>query len=206
MASACERAGAKLLAGGKTSSLTSVVLSACPKLDVVDAKAVARTMVSGNSTMPAVAQPVSGGHQHVVVGHTKAIASTVCVETNVAPQFGMAGICHRDVPLSVLEDAGLHVISRTSNSLVVRPRSELNVTNSRELVAALKTRGLSGALLESVYAEYPSACVDIHSFGREVVCVDGLRVWHASVATCPVPGALARWRRYKSLKKQHIFI
>ena len=113
------------------------------------------------------------------------IARRATAARNIAPTLSAAGVALRDIKDSVLLAANLYVVSRAPKSLVVRRKTALNALNVAGLVAALKSRGTAGASLSTVYAEYPAACADVHSLGRETVYVEKFWVWHASVAPPP---------------------
>lgn len=193
---------AKLLAGGPVApgNLELLVMTAWPLAGAPEAKVIARGMLKSQAGLTPVAtvNGTSGNVEHKTTAFFAQRASGPFPAQDVAPALAMAGISIRSVTPSMLAAANLHVLHSGSTTLTVRRKTAMNATDVSSLVAALKAAGLRGARLETVYAEYPNACADVHALPRSVAFVESTRVWHASVAPPAIPGALERWRAYKA--------
>lgn len=200
------RTAAKLLAGGAVEggreALAALVRAAWPECnnDATESAAVAAAMLAPRGGRAAVAVrtgSTGSAVSHAVTALLHQLGRGRVVTSDVASALLASGTPPRALTSRMLAAAGLHVVSRGPTRLVVRPRTPLNAIDCTSLVAALQRRGLKGAPLALVYAEYEGACDDVHALPRSVAYVERSRVWHSSVAPVALPGALARWREYK---------
>lgn len=170
--------GRKLLAGGSVSCarFADLVATALPTFSAGEVRAVAEAVAAGHGDH---AELVAGQMVHVAVGIIADIAAAATDEADVAPAFRARGCVLADVPSRLFAAAGLQVTGRTPTVVRVRPATELGVTTSAELLAALQKRGPRGTLLPVIYAEYEGACEDVHQLVLDKrVFIHGDRIWH----------------------------
>lgn len=101
------------------------------------------------------------------------------------------------VTSSRLAAAGLHVFARAGSSRIdVRQKTALNAVNRTTLARALRSNGIRGVPLETVYNEYPDAFTDIFKLAATgEVTIDENMAWHASAVPKALPGAFKAWQR-----------
>ena len=160
-------------------------------------------MISGFKAagLPAVAIRHDDTVTHIIHSKLQSLSQSAGV-TNIAPIIHACGVNMRLVTNAIISAAGLFVVSRSKHAIVTRPKTLLNAVCADSLLAALKIRGMSGAPLEKIYAEYPDACADIHGMPRSKVFCSRTHAWHAAVAGIANKGALERWRAYKAHQRK----